>query len=225
MEDIYTLRFKVYCKERHFLRSEEYPDGRELDKYDRYSVHFAAYNRLNDVVGAVRLVRPPRGKPFPYAEFCAIFPDIVLPPNKVCAEVSRLVVSPPYRRPKGATIIAFSSTMIDPRSASPLGAFTQIGERRTPSTRIVMGLYRNIYRYSKQKGITHLYAAMEKSLGRILTRYGFPFQPIGPEVDYYGPVTPYLLDMAKLDETLAQSHPEVLEWFQKSSSSLKANTV
>ena len=49
---------------------------------------------------------------------------------------------------------------------------------------------------------------MEKPLARSLSRMGFDFNPIGPETDYYGPVTPF---MADLEEILANLL--LLAWF------------
>lgn len=210
---VYELRYEVYCKERRFLRSIDYPDGREMDKYDRYSVHFAALNRNNEVVGAVRLVMPgPRGQ-FPFEAHCPLFPDISLPPRATSAEISRLVVMPRYRRPTDETLLAFSGTLLFQQGViAPAEGEAPLGDRRLNRSRVVMGLYRRMYRYGKKHGITHVYAAMEKSLHRMLARYGFPFHVIGEESDYYGRVTPYLLSMDELEHHLQHHHPELLEW-------------
>jgi len=70
-----------------------------------------------------------------------------------------------------------------------------------------------MYQFSKRQGLTHWLAAMEKTLLRLLHRYQFGFKPIGPEVDYYGPVTPYLAEIAQMEEGVRQRHPELFAQF------------
>jgi hypothetical protein len=41
--------------------------------------------------------------------------------------------------------------------------------------------------------------ATEASLQRALGGYGLPFRPIGPAIDYFGPVTPYLMELSVFD--------------------------
>jgi hypothetical protein len=57
---------------------------------------------------------------------------------------------------------------------------------------------------------------MERPLERMLRRYHFIFHPISEPVDYYGPVTLYLGNLAEFEATLAQRNPELLNWFQTS---------
>ena len=65
-----------------------------------------------------------------------------------------------------------------------------------------MTLYKAMYQTSKRRGITNWMAATERSLQRLVTRSGFPFRQIGPETDYYGPVSPYLLDLSEFDANI-----------------------
>ena len=44
-------------------------------------------------------------------------------------------------------------------------------------------------------------------------RHGFPFRPIGPEVDYFGPVTPYALALKEFDAVILESRIPELEEF------------
>ena len=57
-----------------------------------------------------------------------------------------------------------------------------------------------MYMKSKEMGITHWYAAMEQHLTDSLRKFSFAFNAIGPEHDYYGPVTPYLGEIAELGD-------------------------
>ena len=42
LEEVYRLRYKVYCEEWGFERIENHPGERETDEFDEYSVHFIA---------------------------------------------------------------------------------------------------------------------------------------------------------------------------------------
>ena len=55
-EEAFKLRFEVYCKEKKYLKSENYPDGLEQDNFDKIADHFIALNKLGKVVGTLRLV-------------------------------------------------------------------------------------------------------------------------------------------------------------------------
>jgi hypothetical protein len=54
---------------------------------------------------------------------------------------------------------------------------------------------------------------MESSLWRLLSRFAFEFRPVGPEVDYYGPVTPYLADIQELEQVVFNRRPEIFREF------------
>lgn len=57
IEEIYRLRYQVYCVERGFECLDEYPDGFEMDVYDRYSNHFCVVSTTSEkIIGTVRLI-------------------------------------------------------------------------------------------------------------------------------------------------------------------------
>lgn len=188
LHQVFALRYTVYCQERGYLPSDRYPDNLESDGYDADSVHFSAYGGSADLVGALRLVRSAGTEGFPFERYCKTrFADFVAPRASECAEVSRLVVRRDYRNDSHESW-------------------------RSPS-HILLGLYRELYRYSIGSGIRYWYAAMEKPLARALARYEFVFSPIGVESDYFGRVTPYMADLRELEDRLCNLNPELLSWF------------
>lgn len=203
---LYALRYQTYCLECGFLPPADYPDGLETDEFDSRSAHFAATNTEGHIAGTVRLVLSLNGEGFPFERHCPTFDDFQPPPPEQTAEVSRLAVRSQYRRRTGDTIFGINDAM------SPGGQ--QKPERRTNSPLLVLGLYRQMYRYSCEHGIRYWYAAMERTLARVLARFDFVFTPIGLERDYYGPVTPYLADLREIEQRLAHSKPDLLEWFR-----------
>jgi len=210
LEELYGLRFKVFCEECGFLSPTAYPDCLECDVYDPAAAHFAARNVDGRVIGTSRLVRVDVGDPFPFEAHCRPFPEFKPPDPMQSAEVSRLAVDASYRRRSGDTLSGVNPADLEgPRVAGKSGS-----DKRVNAPLLVLGLYREMYRYSRANGIRYWYAAMERPLARTLALYGFVFKPIGPEQDYYGPVTPYLGDLRDLEELVRGYNPKLLDWFQ-----------
>lgn len=213
MDAIFNLRYQVYCVECGFLNPLDYPDQREVDADDKRSVHFVATNSQGMVAGTSRLVLSNGVDTFPYAEHCPPFPNFVPPPPHLSAEVSRLAVSKNYRRRQGDTLSGVNEFDISATQAAPAPRRRR-QEQRVGAPLLVLGLYREMFRYSKAHGIRYWYAAMERPLVKALARYGFMFTPIGDQRDYWGPVTPYLGDLKLMEEALDQSKPELMNWFR-----------
>ncbi|MCA1586593.1 MAG: GNAT family N-acetyltransferase, partial [Acidobacteria bacterium] len=73
LEQSYRLRYQVYCVERKFLPAENYPDQREIDAFDRYSIHVGAVDSQDRLVGTGRVVRV-NMVGLPLFRYCTIFP-------------------------------------------------------------------------------------------------------------------------------------------------------
>ena len=69
-------------------------------------------------------------------------------------------------------------------------------------TKILIGLFREMYQETKQLGIENLCAAMGKGLQRLLCKYGIIFSPLGPVVDYHGPRALHVSSMANVEEDI-----------------------
>ncbi|WP_367065155.1 PEP-CTERM/exosortase system-associated acyltransferase [Oryzisolibacter sp. LB2S] len=209
---IEQLRYQVYCEECEFLPASDYPEQRETDEYDANSAHFAALNQTDQLVGYVRLVFPDALQAFPFQTHCvSVLDNIILPPAAQSAEISRLMVHNTYRRRQGEKPPAgMLSPDYQPRPEPP-----EVQEKRNPSPQILLTLYREMYHYSVKNNIRYWYAAMERSLARILTRMNFGFQQIGPFTDYYGPVAPYVADLRVLEYQLSQRDPALYAWMRQ----------
>lgn len=200
LKEIYQLRYEVYCQECHFLEASDYPRRLEIDEYDPFSVHFAAINHGNEVIGTVRLVLP-NTLGFPMEKRCKLDIDPSELPRKKIAEISRLAVSKKYRRRVDDELYGTESYLsVDP------------WERRKYPI-VVLGLYRAMYQESKKLGLVLWYAAMEKKLWRALRLYGIHFTKVGEEIDYYGPVAPYLGFIKELERKISSHKPELFHYF------------
>ena len=195
LQSCYRLRYQVYCVERAFLPAGNYSDGVEVDEYDRYAWHFATIDCMGRVVATARLVLPSI-LGLPLFRHCTIFADEVelYQARHSVVEVSRLSMSRLIR----------TAAPDEPNGAS------HPADLRQHRDAVVWSLYRGLYQESKRAGITHWLVATEASLQRALRRFGFPFRAVGPEIDYCGPVTPYLMDLSVFDRVvLGGSNPRL----------------
>lgn len=208
MDDLYELRFQVYCLECHFLDRNDHPQGLETDEYDGQSAHFGAYDHGENLAGYVRLVRPDAIGTFPFQNHCVnLLEGAVLPPAARSAEISRLMVREDLRRRRGGAS--------GPVEQGAGAAMKRLTDMRQPSPQILLSLYREMYAYSVRNGIRYWYAAMERALARTLNRMNFSFRQIGPATDYYGPVAPYVADLRELEDQLDRHCPALLAWMRR----------
>ena len=95
LEEIYKLRYQIYSQV-GYIKKEDYPDGKETDKWDKFSEHFYVYSKSEKkTVGAMRFV-PDSEKGFPIEELYDI--SFLRKKYKNVVEVSRRITLP--NRPK-----------------------------------------------------------------------------------------------------------------------------
>jgi N-acyl amino acid synthase of PEP-CTERM/exosortase system len=211
VDEIYELRYAVYCLDREFENAVCFPDGREHDVYDTHSVHgLVRHQRTGNVIAGVRLVlsqpRPER-YPFPMEGVCLqaltpagrhVLKDV---PRAQVAELSRFAVSREFRRRLG-------------EADTPSGVSDRIryidqadGHRNLPY--ITLGLFAAIVRLSEAQGITHWMAVMEPALLRLLQRFGIRFKHVGHTVNYHGRRKPVFDEAANVLEGIKRERPDV----------------
>lgn len=205
----YALRYEVYCKERGFLPEADYPDGREMDEYDSRSSHFAGFYKDGTIAGTARMIEGPIDT-LPLTKKCRL--DAETLPDDIAtagvAEISRLAVSKAFRR-------RMLDGMLPGLQEKPDRKRTGPASRRRNCPELVLGLYKALYQYSKRSGIDYWFAAMEGSLAKLLNRFFFEFRPVGPEIDYYGPVRPYILARADWENRVHEGSPDLFWAFMQ----------
>lgn len=212
--ECYRLRYEVFCVERGLLPMEAYPDRLESDAYDAQSLHFMASHLHGEPAGTARLVlNGPLGLPLvPHCSLESNYGFLADPRHPLSpryAEISRLAVSREFRRRREDSVYG-GPPRTNPKDGGP--RFLHATPPPPDVPEMVSGIFRLIYQESKRRGVTHWVAAMERSLQVMLKRMGFPFQPIGPEVDYYGPVRPYMAEIAALERNLGSVKPGTLDY-------------
>ncbi len=205
LSEIFKLRYKVYCEECRFLKPEDYPLRIEQDQYDAHSLQFAIED-AKGLVGTARLILN-SNLGFPLEEHYRgrLNIDTAKLPRNRLAEVSRLVISKEYRK-RAADGLYYSP---DFQEKPPLPQAQGPAQRMRP---MAFGLYREMYQDCKRLGINYWFACMEESLWKLLCFHGFTFHPIGDEIDYYGPVKPYLAKLNEIENSVSRKFPD---FFQK----------
>ncbi|MGD2083532.1 MAG: PEP-CTERM/exosortase system-associated acyltransferase [Chromatiales bacterium] len=216
LDESYQLRYQVYCIERGFLNQCDYPEGRECDNFDRQSAHFVGRHRATQLyAGTARLVHFSE-KGFPMMSHCTLdreykrLRDIDNPELRRCGEVSRVAVSKLFRHRAADTRYGGPPRQDKGAGAIPSASLGQSSHVGAYWPEIVSGLYKSIYQEAKRNGLSTLIVAMERSLYVLLKRMQIRFQPIGPEVDYHGPVRPYMLSIKRGEIDIAKRAPLVL---------------
>jgi N-acyl amino acid synthase of PEP-CTERM/exosortase system len=212
LETAFRIRYQVYCVERQFLPEADYPDQVETDEFDGDSVHAVATHLSGEPAGTARLVlSSPRG--FPAARHCVFdepfgyLAETGHPALVHFAEVSRLAISKAFRRRRNDGLYG-APPRTDPAIGPDQVVIPFAPPRNTPE--IMIGLWRVLYQESKRRDIRHWILAMERGLLLMVKRMGFDCLPVGPEVDYYGPVRPYIVSIEALEQRLMNRFPHTL---------------
>lgn len=191
-QEVYRLRYRVYCEELRYEEREAFPDRLESDEFDERALHCAVIHRRSGIAaGCVRLVRAPDEShltPLPIEKHCAhaLSPATVglLKHNRstVC-EISRLAVDSRFRRRLGET-----------RSQLGEEAALDIGHQELRSFSLVAtAAFMAATALTELTGCDNIFAMMEVCLPRILARSGLHFVRAGEEIDYHGRRAPYFI--------------------------------
>ena len=187
LDEVFRLRYQIYCLERGFEEGANHPDRRETDEFDAHSIHFLARDESGVAVGTSRLVKDSAlGLPLESQwNISSALPGV---PRSKCIEVSRMSVSKELKRP-------------DAESAQ--------GE-------ISLGLMRACYWHAKKEDLTHWCAAVERPWWLVLRRLGFNFRQVGPPKEYHAVRIPCLTTLSELDETMQRWRPDIFAFMQHS---------
>jgi len=189
-EEVFRIRYQVYCQELQYEPASEHVDGMERDAYDARSQHCLLLHRSSGrYAGCIRLVMPDpgdRSEKLPFETICAdaLYPDLVEPifaKRHLLGEYSRLAVPEEFRRRKED-------------KGHPLGNIDMPATNRFEQRQfahIPLGLYLAGAAIGVRMGLDGVVAMMEPRLARHLRRFGMIYEQIGDVVDYHGPRAPF----------------------------------
>lgn len=220
-EDVYRLRYQVYCVETKFEDPSAFKDEMESDEFDRRSVHSLLRHRRTGIdAGTVRLVLPESGNLASLPMHVVIDDpffrdDSRFDPAKV-AEVSRFAISKTFRRRLGEFPSPSASGPYDPEREK---YYREQENKVLPH--ITLGLFVGMVKMSYELGITTWFCVMEKALVRLLARYSLHFTPVGPVVDYHGKRQPCYANIEEFLNRVKLEQPEIWELITDHGKSLK----
>jgi N-acyl-L-homoserine lactone synthetase len=183
LDEVFRLRYQVYCVERHF---EPGQGGVEIDAYDDMARHVLLRHRVSgQAIGTVRLVIPRLKAPWADLpmERVADLPRLRTLPRPCIAEVSRFALSKELRA-----------------ASASLGCLARLA------------LVRGIVQLSDSLGVTYWCALMEPKLLRLLAMSGIHFVPIGGLVDHHGLRQPSYVGLDDMLKRVRQEKPAVWEF-------------
>ncbi len=206
LTEAYRLRYQVYCVENAFEDPNDNPGELETDHFDARSVHSLLIHRPSGAAaGTVRVVLPDTEhsrQSFAIQQVCddPLLDDPVRFPVATMGEISRFSISKLFRRRQGDTLYGITD---GPR-------LTPAEERRI-APHMTLGLMEALMRMSVENRLSHLCAAMEPKLLRLLGRLGIHFHPIGSLVNFHGWRQPCMIEIEPFLERLRQEREEVWE--------------
>jgi len=204
-DEVFRLRYQVYCVENPFEDATDNPDGLEHDPYDERGVHcLLRHKRSQAWAGAVRLILPNMSEPtqsYALQEVCQdpMISDPQRFPIAKMAEVSRFCISKDFRKRQGDWLYPQSNEPGDGQD-----------ERRVVPN-MTLGLIEGLVSMSLDNGIFYWCAVMERPLLRLLSRLGIHFDNIGPLVNYHGRRQPCIIELRAMLLRVHEERPDVWE--------------
>jgi N-acyl amino acid synthase of PEP-CTERM/exosortase system len=206
--EVYKLRYQVFCVENEIFDSDRYPDCLEFDEFDRHSVHYLIRHRKSgNYIATTRLILPDTDnpeKPFPLEEYCEIDNVAVMQGinRKHLGEVSRFCVSETFKRRKDDmhTAAAISSNRIN--NSTP-------DERRTYPHILTLALIGCCIKASYESDIKYFYSTTEPALFRFVSGVGINLVKIGPKVNFHGKRWPTVIKISDMLDSVAEKNLEI----------------
>ena len=201
-EQVFRLRYAVYCAELHYEDPANFPDGLERDAFDSLAFHCLLRHRPTDLLaGTVRLITAgplaPEA-PFPFEIACRGHLDeklisMEMPDRRRTGEISRLAVISAFRRRTGEQHLP--APLLEEADFS--------GEERRVFPHLALGLYLAAASMGLLAGLDSVFVMMEERLARRLKHYGIVFEQVGDVIDYHGRRGPYHITREMLYANIA----------------------
>jgi N-acyl amino acid synthase of PEP-CTERM/exosortase system len=216
-EEVYRIRYQVYCLDLSYEPIEKFPNHMEIDNYDDSAIHcLIKYKPRNIYVGCVRIILPNLKIPhllFPIEKVCADTMNLTLSSitRMQFCEVSRLAIIPKFRR-RQSDALTPSGIVIDPkRDTISNDFFFQKEERRKYPFMLPISLYLAACSMVSICGDLQALTLMEPRLMRHLQMSGFPSYQLGKVVDFHGARAPFKIYYKEVIENLSPDNRELFE--------------
>lgn len=190
LENVYRVRYRVYCEEFQYEPPEACPNQLETDEFDANSRHSLVVHKATGMpAGCARLVLADEQRLMPMEKYCshALDESIIRAfdgrRDSIC-EFSRLGVDGAFRRRPGERESRFGEIAALDCSKRELRTFPLVA----------LATILSALAMSELIGRPHCFAMMEPFLPRLLGRSGLIPNPAGEETEYHGTRSPYYWD-------------------------------
>lgn len=208
-EEVYRLRYQVYCKENGLISENINLNEMERDIYDRHSLHSLLIHRPSGrAVGTVRIVLPREDKPlysFPLQNACQ-HPLLYKEENivKMC-EISRLCMVKAFRKRVGDGGILPTYAEADwEKKPSATGKKVVYFRRMIPYA--PLGLIMSAIDMAQENGIENCFCIMEKSQLYAMEKIGLKFSSLGPSIEFFGTQQPVIFNIEDMLESMKEEN-------------------
>jgi N-acyl amino acid synthase of PEP-CTERM/exosortase system len=203
-QEVYKLRYQVYCLEKGFEDLESHPNGLEYDEYDQHSCHYLIRHRTSECYMATTRLILPNNEPFPMEAHSQIDNiELVKTINRAnLAELSRFCVSKQFRRRANEQDLIITNDLDDSRYST---------RGKNSSASITLALFACAIKMSSEHNIHYWYALIEPALKRVVAPLGINVVQMGELVDHHGMRLPCALKVEDLLREAATKDPEYLE--------------
>lgn len=208
-QEVYKIRYQVYCQELQYEPQENFPNQMEKDKFDERSIHILLkYKPSDSYIACVRIVLADPNQPeepFPFEIICQHNVNFNQQPRNNFFEISRLAVVSEFRRRAGEENTSHGLLYFKGKPPE------ETKERRN-ATLIAMSLYLACTSIGISLGFNYALSLMEVRLHRHLKWCGLPAHPIGNFVEFHGKRGPFVF---KREEVLTSMNSHTRELFDK----------
>jgi N-acyl-L-homoserine lactone synthetase len=97
LQELFKLRYQVYCEEYRYLDKNHYPNKIETDEFDNHSIHFILKDRKGNIAATARMIMNSEAG-FPIEKHFQINLRVPTTNRNTIAEISRLIVARKYRK-------------------------------------------------------------------------------------------------------------------------------
>ncbi|MDX1812908.1 MAG: PEP-CTERM/exosortase system-associated acyltransferase [Gammaproteobacteria bacterium] len=197
----YRLRCEIYCVDRSFESSNNFPTGEEVDEADERALHFIIIEKASqEWIGVFRVVLPDHEK-LPIEQYCVMDSKLIksLPRDKT-AEISRLGIA---RR--------FTQRTPEHENESELAQTKYVIKNLKEVT---LGIWRALVQLSEERGIEDYLFFITPALARVLLGLHAPLLRAGLPCEHRGTRHPYLLNLEKDAERIKHLPRKEMEFIR-----------
>ena len=211
LDEVFRIRYRVYCEEFGYEPKARFPDGRETDAFDAQASQCLITHVATGLpAGCVRMCPASRDGvaiPLPFDACCAESLDADamarydVDPDHMC-EASRFAVDGAFRRRSGEALTRFGEIVSLNLSDT---------EQRTfPALSVALMLAGTAMAELLER--PYMFAVMEPFLPRLLKRSGMIFHRLGSDIDHHGIRAVYVTDTREFVQEMHGSLMELYWW-------------